>query len=85
MKKKQVWIILTVILAMLLTACGANSVKSMETQDAYVEYAAGTDGAEMFATQNMSVTEEAETEYLADKAAPEEPKECAKRNVLYPG
>jgi len=79
MKKKQIWIILTVILAMLLTACGSNGAKSMETEDVYTQYAAGTDGAEaeMFAAQSMAVTEESKMDFLADDAALEEPKEKA--------
>ena len=61
MKKKQVWIILTLILALLLTACGADGAKNVERETAAADGFAEP-GEGMFVTQNSLTADEAEAE-----------------------
>lgn len=93
MKKKQRWIILTVILTMLLTACGATGAKTMEA-DSAVEMTEPME-APMFMAQNSSAAGSMKEETTADGidfAEPEaeegrtmEPIEDFSEKIIYTG
>ena len=80
MKKKQIWIVATLILALLLTACGANGAKTMEAET----YSAAADGAAepgapMFFTQNSATEYKMEMGYTEDAVEAEEAQGTADR------